>query len=73
MNPQGQLACLVDYPEFSHDEIQKIRDRLMSRYYFSAAYIFRTFFRNPNLKEIKRILKAGFGYLAFRIKQQFSA
>lgn len=70
MNAQGQLTCLVDYPEFSHIEIEKIRDRLMSRYYFSAGYFIKTFIKNPNLKEIKRITKAGIGYLVFRMKKK---
>lgn len=71
MNAQGQLACLVDYPEFSHKEIEKIRERLMARYYFSPGYIFKTFLKNPNLKEIKRIIKAAAGYLAFRVQRRF--
>ena len=71
MNSQGQLACLVDYPEFSHQELEIIRDRLMSRFYFSFGYIFKTFFSNPNLKEIRRISKAGMGYLQFRLRHTF--
>jgi len=73
MNPQGQLACLVDYPEFSHEEIEAIRDRLMSRYYFSIGYVFKTFLKNPDMKEIRRIFKAGWGYLAFRFRRRFKS
>ena len=73
MNAQGQLACLVDYPEFSHFELEKIRDRLMSRYYFSFAYLFKTFIKNPNPREIRRISRAGLGYLQFRLHHAFSA
>jgi anaerobic magnesium-protoporphyrin IX monomethyl ester cyclase len=70
LNSEGQLACLVDYPEFSHAEIEKIRDRLMLRYYFSPGIIFRTFFKNPDLREIRRIVKAAAGYLVFRLKKK---
>lgn len=68
MNTRGQLDCLVDYQDFGHQEIEKIRDSLMSRYYFSARYLYKTFIKNPNWTEIKRIVKAAIGYLLFRLK-----
>lgn len=68
MNKRGQLDCLVDYQEFDHQEIEKIRDRLMSRYYFSARYLYKTFIKNPNWTEIRRIVKAAIGYIVFRLK-----
>lgn len=71
MNVQGQLTCLVDYSEFSHRELEAIRDRLMSRYYFSFTYVFKTFIKNPNFREIRRISRAGLGYLQFRLHRAF--
>ncbi|MBN1779896.1 radical SAM protein [bacterium] len=71
MNAQGHLACLVDYAEFPHTELEKIRDRLMVRYHFSPVYILKTLVRNPSLREISRIMKSGIGYLAFRTARLF--
>lgn len=68
MNSRGQLDCLVNYSGFSAGEIEKIRDRLMSRYYFSFHYFLKTFIKNPNVAEIKRIFRAAVGYLRFRLK-----
>lgn len=67
LNKDGYLNCLVNYPYASAREIEKIRDNLMSRYYFSFTYIVKTFLRNLTWKELKRVVKAGFTYIAFRI------
>ncbi len=68
LNQDGYLDCLVDYPYASHEEIEKLRDHLMSRYYFSFTYIVKTFLRNLSWQELKRVTRAGVTYLAFRIK-----
>ena len=44
-------------------------DNLMSRYYFSFTYIFKTFLANLSWVEFKRVTKSGFNYIAFRIKK----
>lgn len=67
LNKDGYLDCLVNYPYASAKEIEKIRDNLMSRYYFSFTYIFKTFIRNLSWAEFKRVTKAGFTYILFRI------
>ncbi len=69
LNQDGYLDCLVDYPYADHKEIEKIRDHLMSRYYFSFTYIFKTFLMNLNWQEFKRVMRAGFTYIWFRIKK----
>lgn len=69
LNKDGYLNCLVDYPYADHKQIEKIRDSLMSRYYFSFTYIFKTFFANLNWFEFKRVMKGGFTYIWFRIKK----
>lgn len=67
LNKDGYLNCLVDYPYADYIEIEKIRDRLMSRYYFSFTYIFKTFLANLTWPEFKRVMKAGSTYIKFRI------
>ena len=69
LNQDGYLRCLVDYPYADHTEIEKIRDNLMSRYYFSFTYIFKTFLANLSWFEFKRVMKGGFTYIFFRIKK----
>lgn len=69
LNQEGYLDCLVDYPYASHREIEQLRDHLMSRYYFSATYIFKTFLANLSWQEFKRVSKAGFNYIRYRMKK----
>lgn len=71
LNKDGYLDCLVDYPYANHQEIEKIRDNLMSRYYFSFTYIFKTFLANMDWFEFKRVMKSGVTYIWFRIKKDF--
>lgn len=69
LNQDGYLNCLVDYPYADHNEIERIRDSLMSRYYFSFTYIFKTFLANLSWEEFKRVAKGGVAYVLFRIKK----
>lgn len=69
LNQDGYLDCLVDYPYADHKEIEKLRDHLMSRYYFSFTYIFKTFLMNLNWQEFKRVTRAGLTYIVFRVKK----
>ncbi len=71
LNSEGYLDCLVNYPYADSKEIEKLRDKLMSRYYFSFTYIVKTFLRNLSWQEFKRVTKAGFTYIRFRIKKLF--
>ena len=72
LNSDGYLNCLVDYPYADHKEIEKIRDNLMSRYYFSFTYIFKTFLANLDLFEFKLVMKGLITYILFRIKKIFN-
>lgn len=69
LNKDGYLNCLVDYPYADHKEIEKLRDNLMSKYYFSFAYIGKTFLANLNWTEFKRVMRGGTQYVAFRAKK----
>ncbi|MGN1362194.1 MAG: B12-binding domain-containing radical SAM protein [Methanobrevibacter sp.] len=69
LNDDGYLNCLVDYPYASHEEIEKIRDSLMSKYYFSFTYIVKTFLANLNWTEFKRVVRGGVQYITFRIRK----
>lgn len=69
LNKDGYLNCLVDYPYADHYEIEKLRDKLMSDYYFSFAYIGKTFLANLNWVEFKRVMRGGTQYIWFRLKK----
>ncbi|MDR1421476.1 MAG: B12-binding domain-containing radical SAM protein [Coriobacteriales bacterium] len=69
LNPDGYLNCLVDYPYADHRQIEKLRDHLMSRYYFSFTYFVKTFLANLTWSEFKRVMKAGTTYIWFRIRK----
>lgn len=72
LDENGSLRCLIDYPYASALEIEKIRDRMMSRYYFSLKYVVYTLLHNFSIAEWKRIGKGGFSYIKFRIQRFFS-
>jgi radical SAM superfamily enzyme YgiQ (UPF0313 family) len=69
LNEDGYLNCLVDYPYADHKEIEKLRDDLMSKYYFSFAYIVKTFLANLDWTEFKRVMRGGTQYISFRVKK----
>ncbi|OQD58788.1 putative oxidoreductase [Methanobrevibacter arboriphilus JCM 13429 = DSM 1125] len=69
LNDDGYLNCLVNYPYASAEEIEKIRDNLMSKYYFSFTYIFKTFLSNLDWIEFKRVFRGGYAYISFRLKK----
>lgn len=69
LNDDGYLNCLVDYPYADHHEVEKLRDSLMSKYYFSFAYIVKTFLANLDWVEFKRVMRGGTQYISFRIKK----
>ena len=69
LNDDGYLNCLVDYPYADHREIEKLRDNLMSKYYFSFAYIVKTFLANLDWSEFKRVMRGGTQYITFRVKK----
>lgn len=69
LNEDGYLNCLVNYPYASAEEIEKIRDNLMSKYYFSFTYIFKTFLSNLDWIEFKRVVRGGYAYITFRLKK----
>ncbi len=71
LDNDGYLRCLVNYPYANAKEIEKIRDGLMSKYYFSFTYIVKTFLKNLTWSEFKRVVHSGTVYIWFRIKKLF--
>ena len=69
LNKQGQLKFLVNYPGLSAEDMEKNRDAMMIKYYFSLGYIWKTFAKNRNFSEMKRILSGALDYFVFLIKK----
>lgn len=69
LNEQGQLEFLVNYPDLSAEEIEKNRDAMMIKYYFSFGYLWKTFAKNRDFEEMKRIFFGALDYFVFLIKK----
>jgi radical SAM superfamily enzyme YgiQ (UPF0313 family) len=72
LNKNGYLSCLVNYPWGDPKAVECLRDKLMSRYYFSITYIGKTFLSNLSWQEFKRVTKAGIAYISFRMRKLFN-
>jgi radical SAM superfamily enzyme YgiQ (UPF0313 family) len=70
MNEQGQLRSLVSLNGLCAEEIEKIRDRLMIKYYFSVKYLFNTLLRNRNINELLRVMMGALSYLRYLFGKQ---
>ncbi len=70
LSEDGYLNCLLDYPYATHEEIEKIRDSFMRKYYFSFGFIARTFLSNLDLVEFRRVMGGAVSYIAFQIKNR---
>ncbi|MDR0547826.1 MAG: B12-binding domain-containing radical SAM protein [Deltaproteobacteria bacterium] len=69
LNDDGYLNCLVQYPWGGPKDVERLRDKLMSRYYFSFTYIIKTFLSNLSWQEFKRVTKGAWAYFSFRAKK----
>ncbi|MBU3897260.1 MAG: B12-binding domain-containing radical SAM protein [Nanoarchaeota archaeon] len=70
LDKNGQLDCIVSYPDLTKEEICKLKDRLMIRYYTSPKHIAHTIKHNMSASEMKRLGKAGTDYLKYLIKRR---
>ncbi|OGC08480.1 magnesium-protoporphyrin IX monomethyl ester oxidative cyclase [candidate division WOR-1 bacterium RIFOXYA2_FULL_36_21] len=64
-NTQGQLTTLVKYENLSAEYLEKVRDKLMIKYYLSFKYIFNTLLRNRDINEMYRVLLGGMNYFLY--------
>jgi radical SAM superfamily enzyme YgiQ (UPF0313 family) len=65
LTPTGQLGYLVNYEGLSKEEIEKIRDKLMIRFYTSKTHLWQTIRHNMNFEEAKRLSKAALDYTVY--------
>ena len=69
-NQDGYLEFLLSYPGLDKEEIRRTRGEFMKRYYFRPGFIVKTLFRNlGSFDEFKRIVRAGWSYVTFLIKE----
>lgn len=61
----GRLDCLVNQPGLSGEEVKKMRENLMLRYYLDPRHIFYTLRRNLHPFEFVRVVHYAKDYLAF--------
>lgn len=70
LDDNGQLDCIVSYPNLSNKEICKIKDKLMVKYYTSPKHILHTAKHNMNISEMKRLSKAGKDFAKYLFKRR---
>ena len=70
LDDNGQLDCIVSYPNLSAKEICKIKDNLMVRYYTNPKHLAYTIKHNLNLNEILRLGKAGKSFAKYLVKRR---
>jgi len=69
LDDNGRLACIVDYPWLSKDEICKLRNELMVKFYGSFSWIAQAVLHNMHPDEIVRLLSAAKDYFRFLLKK----
>ncbi|MEM5782668.1 MAG: magnesium-protoporphyrin IX monomethyl ester oxidative cyclase, partial [Candidatus Aenigmatarchaeota archaeon] len=70
IDSNGQLDFLINYPNLSTEELKKIRDKLMLKFYFSPKHILRTIIRNLSFDEIRRVLNAAKDYTFYLVRSR---
>jgi radical SAM superfamily enzyme YgiQ (UPF0313 family) len=70
LDSNGKLNYLVNYPNLTSEEIKKIRDKLMIRFYTSPELVWQTFIHNLHFDEINRLLIAAKDYLFYLISRR---
>lgn len=65
----GRLKVIHSLPTLNQKEIEKLREKLMSKYYFRIYYFIRTILKMLNPKETKHIVKASLSFLLYKIKR----
>jgi radical SAM superfamily enzyme YgiQ (UPF0313 family) len=70
LDSNGQLDFLVSYPNLSKEEMRKIRDSLMIKFYLSPKHIWQTITHNLSLDEMQRVFNAAKEYISYLIKSK---
>lgn len=70
LDKNGQLDCIVSYPDLSNKEICKIKDKLMIRFYTAPKHILHTITHNLNPSEMVRLGKAGKSFAKYLVKRR---
>ena len=70
LDVNGQLDCIVDYPNLKSEEICKLRDELMVKYYTNPKHILYTITHNLDIDEMKRLFKAGKDFLKYLMRRK---
>ena len=69
LDENGQLDFLVDYPNLKHDELKKLRDKMMIEFYTNPKQMISIFFNNLHPREMTRLVKAAYDYISYLMKK----
>ncbi len=73
LDENGQLKCLVSYPNLSSNDINEIRDKLMVKFYTNPKHVWQTVMKNLNPVEGVRVVNYALKYLAYLSKRMTKA
>jgi len=68
IDENGYQKCIVSYPEFTKDDIEKWVNQILKAYYLSPRYFIiflRGVFRGGGIEHAKCVAKAGFDFLKY--------
>jgi radical SAM superfamily enzyme YgiQ (UPF0313 family) len=68
LDSNGRLDFLVSYPNLTNEELRKIRDNLMLRFYLSSKHIWQTITHNLSFDEMRRVFNAAKEYFSYLIQ-----
>ncbi len=69
LDENGQLASIISYPNLTNEEIKRLSDELMIRFYSSPRWMAQTLLHNMNPDEIARLGNAAKDYLSYLLKR----
>lgn len=71
LDENGQLDCIVSYPNLTNREIKELRDKLTVRFYFSPKNLMQTLLHNLHPYEMIRITTTAKNYALYLLRKKF--
>jgi predicted DNA-binding transcriptional regulator len=68
LDSNGRLDFLVSYQNLTNEELRKIRDNLMLRFYLSPKHVWQTITHNLSFDEMRRVFNAAKEYFSYLIQ-----
>lgn len=73
LDENGQLRCLVNYPNLSNKEIDKLRDKLTLSFYTNPKHVIQTIIKNLHPLESTRVMRYALSYANYLLRRKLSS